>query len=315
LYDFAYSAGLVLWSIYQHKIAAVSLSKLLIHREDQFASQRKRFIDYAGCAAHINLRQIKNNLIVIFTTQRTGSTLMCQDIASALRLNYSPTESFVPILTGFSKHRIKPEEISERVERVLQSFADSPFTVIKLMIDYAGWLGFLCSDRDMALNSSYTSLSSFFLDKLKCADDTSFSRLVRLDRKNKLKQAVSRLINSMGLPTHIENEKDSIEFEKQLSDKLVQYPDYPSMIVDQLGIILRQTSMLDDCLEAIAGTTPHLCYEFESDLLINQDFYMTSLLNGSGYQISSIQRNLMPTSGKQSREMLQKLLQTLSFDA
>ena len=293
----------------------MSLSQILIHREAQFNNQRKKFIDYAGCASSVDLQQITNNLIVIITTQRTGSTLLCQDIESALNLDYSPTESFIPILTGFSKYGIKADDLAGKIEALLQSFAHSDFTVIKLMIDYVGWLGFFCADRDIALDATYKQLSAFFIGKLKCLDPSSYSQLVRLDRKNKLKQAVSRLINAMGLPTHIKTEEDAVQFEKQLASKLLDYPDYPSMIVDQLGIILRQTSLLDACIDTLNCAVPMCSYEFEADLIKNKDTYLSLLFEGSGFQISEIKRKLKPTSGRQSREMLEKLLQIVSFSA
>ena len=289
----------------------MSLSKLLIDKEVQFNRLKVKFADYAGCASSVDLRQIKNNLIVILTTQRTGSTLLCQDIESALRLEYSPTEAFIPLLQGFSKRAIAPNDIGEKLERILQGCAGTDFSVFKIMIDYAGWLGFLCADKKAALSLSYAQLSAFFIDRLKCIDQSSLCRLVRLDRKNKLKQAVSRLINSMGLPTHIQTEDDAINFENQLKRKLLQHPNYHCMIVDQLGIILRQSCLLDECLLCLSDTKLYSCYEFEADLLNKQDCYLSSLVDGSEFKISKIQRKLKPTSGQISREMLRKLRQVV----
>ena len=289
----------------------MSLSKLLIDKEVQFNRLKVKFADYAGCASSVDLRQIKNNLIVILTTQRTGSTLLCQDIESALRLEYSPTEAFIPLLQGFSKRAIAPNDIGEKLERILQGCAGTDFSVFKIMIDYAGWLGFLCADKKAALSLSYAQLSAFFIDRLKCIDQSSLCRLVRLDRKNKLKQAVSRLLNSMGLPTHIQTEDDAINFENQLQSKLSQHPNYHCMIVDQLGIILRQSCLLDECLSSLSETELYCCYEFEADLLNKQDCYLSSLVDGSEFRISKIQRKLKPTSGQISREMLRKLRQVV----
>ena len=289
----------------------MSLSKLLIDKEVQFNRLKVKFADYAGCASSVDLRQIKNNLIVILTTQRTGSTLLCQDIESALRLEYSPTEAFIPLLQGFSKRAIAPNDIGEKLERILQGCAGTDFSVFKIMIDYAGWLGFLCADKNASLSLSYAQLSAFFIDRLKCIDQSSLCRLVRLDRKNKLKQAVSRLLNSMGLPTHIQTEDDAINFENQLQSKLSQHPNYHCMIVDQLGIILRQSCLLDECLSSLSETELYCCYEFEADLLNKQGSYLSSLVNNSEFKISEIQRKLKPTSGKTTREMLRKLYQVV----
>lgn len=289
----------------------VALAQLLIDKEVQFNRLKVKFADYAGCASSVDLRQIKNNLIVILTTQRTGSTLLCQDIESALRLEYTPTEAFIPLLQGFSKRAIAPNDIGVKLERILQSCSGRDFSVFKIMIDYAGWLGFLCADKNAALSLSYAQLSALFVDRLKCIDQFSLRRLVRLDRKNKLKQAVSRLINAMGLPTHIQTEDDAINFENQLKRKLFQHPNYHCMIVDQLGIILRQSCLLDECLLCLNDTELYSCYEFEADLLNKQDCYLSSLVDGSEFRISKIQRKLKPTSGQISREMLRKLRQVV----
>lgn len=286
----------------------MAIGEILIDKEPQFNNLRKKYSDYAGCASHIDLRQIKNNLIVILTTQRTGSTLLCQDIESTCCLSYSPTESFIPLLQGFSKCMIEPAEIINRIENILQSLASDDLSVFKIMVDYIGWLGFFCVDKDRALNWTYSQLSAFFIDELKCVDQSKLSRLVRLDRKDKLKQAVSRLINSMGLPTHIKTEDDAASFEIQLSKKLEQHPNYHCMIIDQLGIILRQLCILDDCLSRLGNTELYCRYEFEADLIGRKDTYLNDLFDGMVCKPSAIRRSLKPTSGQCSQEMLRKLL-------
>ena len=73
------------------------------------------------------------------------------------------------------------------------------------MADYIGWLGFFCSPTDQALSASYTELSARFLQFLQSISPKSV-QLIQLERKQKLKQAISRLFNCMGLPTHIRND-------------------------------------------------------------------------------------------------------------
>ena len=289
------------------------LSQLLIHKESQFNALRKKFQEYAGCACCVNLKQIRNNLIIILTTQRTGSTLLCHDIESGLDLEYTPTESFIPLLSGFSNRGIRPEEIAGRIESHLQSFASGGFTVIKCMIDYVGWLGFFCAERDWALRASYKELSAYFIDSLKCIDEGNSYMLLRLDRKDKLKQSVSRLINAMGLPTHITSSDDATEFERMLEEKLVKYPDYHCMIVDQLGIILRQISLLDGCLDLLKTADAIFYLGFEDDLLKRKDLYLQEIFMDTDVRVSRIKRKLLPTSGVKSKEMLQRLMDAVNL--
>ena len=290
----------------------MTLSLMLIDKESQFNIRKKNFKEYAGCASGIDLKQIKNNLVIILTTQRTGSTLLCQDIKSVLGLRYTPTESFIPLLSGFSKKKISPKEIAGRLDSLLQSFAEDSFTVLKCMIDYIGWLGFFCAERDFALNASYKELSAYFIDSLKCVNDDNSYMLLRLDRKEKLKQSVSRFINAMGLPTHISSSDDAIEFEKALEEKLVAYPDYHCMIVDQLGIILRQVRLLEGSLDLLVNTPPPFCLEFESDLLARKNSYLHEIFEGYGYPMSMVERKLIPTSGVKSKQMLKSLIELIN---
>ena len=104
------------------------LASLLIHKEDQFNLLRNKFKEYAGCSGGNHLQQIRNGLVLILTTQRTGSTLLCQNIESSLGLDYSPTESFIPMLQGFSECTIPPLDIIKNLEDHLQSFAGSKIT-------------------------------------------------------------------------------------------------------------------------------------------------------------------------------------------
>ena len=123
------------------------LAQHLIDKELQFDNQRKHFLKFAGCAADIDFKLFSNHLIVIATTQRTGSTLMCQDISSAFDLSYCPTESFLGVLTGFFNGKIAPEAVSGQLMGILQLYKNQKISVYKVMIDYLGWLGFLCTTR------------------------------------------------------------------------------------------------------------------------------------------------------------------------
>lgn len=290
----------------------MSIASILIHKEMQFNNLRNKYADFAGCASTINLCQIKNNLIVILATQRTGSQLLCQDLGSALRLEYSPDESFIPLLQGVSAGNIAPGEVEHKIINTIEKFADSEFTIIKFMIDYVGWLGYFCADREDALYLEYSKLSALFLEQLKTIDNQKFSCLIRLDRKNKLKQAVSRFINTMGLPTHIETNEQAIDFENQLSRKLARLPNYQLMIIDQLRIILGQICLLDDCLSSFNGFKDSYSLELESDLIEKRDTYLFSLFESSGFSLQPISRRLVPTSGKLSKSIFDKLLEVVS---
>ena len=158
----------------------------LIHSEQQFARLRPTMERYAGCVDPAQWPMLPKPLILILTTQRTGSTLLCQDIASAWQLPYQPTESFIPPLTGIFNNGIPPEALPQQLANTLQQHNKASCSVFKLMADYIGWLGFFCTTKEQALSASYSELSARFLQLLKSNSPKGF-QLIRLERKQKLK--------------------------------------------------------------------------------------------------------------------------------
>ena len=74
----------------------MAISKILIDKEAQFSHLRQKYSHYAGCASHIDLRQVKNHLIVILTTQRTGSTAAAAAVAAAASVEAGSVEAGEP---------------------------------------------------------------------------------------------------------------------------------------------------------------------------------------------------------------------------
>ena len=204
----------------------------LIHSEQQFVHLRSTMEPYAGCVDPTQWPKLINPLVLILTTQRTGSTLLCQDIASAWQLPYQPTESFVPPLTGFFNNAIPPQALTQQLANTLTQHNTAPCNVFKLMADYIGWLGFFCCPKDQALSASYTELSARFLQLLQSNCPDGF-QLIQLERKHKLKQAISRLFNCMGLPTHIRNDEAAIRSECE-SPRVAQ-PQRPDLVPHAVG--------------------------------------------------------------------------------
>ena len=122
-------------------------------------------------------------------------------------------------------------------------------------------------------------------------------------RKNKLKQAVSRLINAMGLPTHIRTAEEAKNFENQLKSKLKSLPNYHTNITDHLSIILRQNCLLDKSLSDLTSEIELIPFEFETDLLKNKDDYLFQVSLQLKLPICQVERETIPTSGAISKQM------------
>ncbi|QNI96552.1 hypothetical protein [Synechococcus sp. RS9902] len=284
----------------------------LIHSEQQFAHLRPTMERYAGCVDPAQWPMLSKPLILILTTQRTGSTLLCQDIASAWQLPYQPTESFIPPLTGIFNNGIPPQDLHQQLANTLKQHNQASCSVFKLMADYIGWLGFFCTPKQQALSASYTELSARFLQLIQTHSPEGF-HLIQLKRKHKLKQAISRLFNSMGLPTHISSDDDQKSFDTNLVEKLAAYPQLELMVIDQLRIILSQCHLLEVTLNKTTRIDCNISLEYEHDLCKNADTYLNSISKQMGFKVDSIQRQLRRTSGSVSRDLLQRTLHILGL--
>ena len=285
----------------------------LIHSNQQFAQLRPAMEPYAGCVDPTQLPVLANPLLLILTTQRTGSTLLCQDIASAWQLPYQPTESFINPLTGIFNSAIPPGSLTTQLANTLNQHAQAPCSVFKLMADYIGWLGFFCAPKEQALTASYSELSAVFLNLLQTQSPKGF-QLIKLERKHKLKQAISRLFNCMGLPPHIVNDDDQQRFDARLREQLKAYPYLELMVIDQLRIILSQCRLIEAILSQSTGITCNDALEYEADLCGNPQTYLHPLSARMGINAGKVQRQLRRTSGAVSRDLLNQTLQRLGLE-
>ena len=268
---------------------------------------------YAGCVDPTQWRVLNKPLVLILTTQRTGSTLLCQDIASAWQLPYQPTESFVPPLTGIFNNSIPPEALTQQLANTLKQHNHASCSVFKVMADYIGWLGFFCTSKEQALSASYSELSASFLHLLEVNSPEGF-QLIRLERKQKLKQAISRLFNCMGLPTHIRNDEDQKSYDAELTEKLAAYPQLDLMVIDQLRIILSQCRLIEAMLSQNTSISWSAQLEYERDLCKNTQTYLKPISAQLGFKTGSIHRQLRRTSGSVNRDLLKQILQSLGLN-
>ena len=285
----------------------------LIHSNQQFAQLRPAMERYAGCVDPTRLPVLPNPLLLILTTQRTGSTLLCQDIASAWQLPYQPTESFINPLTGVFNSAIPPDSLTTQLANTFNQHAQSPCSVFRLMADYIGWLGFFCAPKEQALTASYSELSARFLELLQSKSPKGF-QLIQLERTQKLKQAISRLFNCMGLPTHIRNDEDQKSYDAKLAEKLAAYPQLDLMVIDQLRFILSQCCLIEAILSPSTGITSNDALEYERDLCGNPQTYLHPLSARMGLNAGRVQRQLRRTSGAVSRDLLIQTLQRLGLE-
>jgi LPS sulfotransferase NodH len=128
----------------------------------------------------------ENNALVILTTQRSGSAMLCEDI-SKLGVFGTPNEHFVDIY-----YKLKGKTGKELWDHFSSNgnLYNSDYYSVKLMFNYLPEFGYWISDRTILGSSKNNEINrelsiKFFLEKFK---NVTF---IYLKRKNKFEQAVS----------------------------------------------------------------------------------------------------------------------------
>ena len=214
---------------------------------------------------------------------------------------------------GIFNNSIPPEALTHQLANTLKQHSQASCSVFKVMADYIGWLGFFCAPKEQALFASYTELSAHFLQLLQSNSPGGF-QLIQLKRKQKLKQAISRLFNCMGLPTHICNDEDQKSYDAKLTEKLTTYPQLDLMVIDQLRIILSQCRLIEAILSQSSGISCCAQLEYERDLCNNTQTYLNPISTQIGFKAGAIQRQLRRTSGSVNRDLLKQILQSLGLN-
>lgn len=289
------------------------LWRRLIHTENQFSKIKKKFLTISSSLEfNINLENIP--FLLILTTQRTGSTVLCQDLEQACKLNYKATESFIPplqyLFKNYPNHNI--ELLQEIINRSFLHPAEGPIYIHKIMIDYIGWLGFLCAPKDFVKNASYVDLSIWAIELIMSKTQNKLP-LVFLDRTNKLAQASSRLINSMGLQTHLSTEKEKSEYNKMVKNKLNELKHPEGMILDQASIIIKQNDLLEEVYKKISPEYNSVMINYENDICDDSYNYLSKFLEKNLYDKSLITRKLKKTANINSDNLINSTINSLGI--
>ena len=280
------------------------LWRRLIHSENQFSTIKKKFSKVSSCCEN-NLNLDDLPVLLIITTQRTGSTVLCQDIEQACQLNYSPTESFIPPLTylfnNYPNHN--PNLIKEILDRSFMHPIEGPIYIHKLMIDYIGWLGFLLAPKDFVKNASYVDLSIWAIKFIMSKTKNNLP-LVFLNRKDKFAQASSRLINTFGLKTHLSTNQERLEFNEILKNKLNDLKHPEAMLLDQASIIIKQNDLLAKIYKDLSLNHESVIINYEQDICDESFSYLDKFLESKLLNKSLISRKLKKTANMNSNNLI-----------
>ena len=289
------------------------LSRRLIHNENQFAILKKKFLNLSS-TVNLNFKLHDIPSLLIITTQRTGSTLLCNDLEQACNLNYSPTETFIPLLTYiFNKY---PNHQNEKIEEILNNAfkfpLKGPVYIHKIMIDYIGWIGFLYAPKDFIESATYFDLSVWTIKSILSKSRNKLPILF-LDRTNKLSQASSRLINSMGFPTHLSSEKEKINFNERVKERIEKLSHPEAMVLDQASIIIKQNDILNNIYNDLSKEYKTIKINYENDICDDSFCYFDKFLPKSIFDISKISRKLKKTSNMNSKNLINSTIDFLGL--
>lgn len=272
------------------------LARKLIHSEKQFSNIKKNLSRLPS-----ELLYDQNNfdvpILLIVTTQRTGSTLLCQDLEQSCSLEYKPEESFVPPLVYLFKNypNHDPVKLKEIFDKSFLYPSKGPLYVHKVMIDYIGWLGFLYAPRNIVQNSTYVELCLWSIEFILSKSNMQLP-IVFLDRTDKISQASSRLINSFGFKTHLFNNEEKDKFKMDLKNKLQELPHKEGMLLDQASIILKQNDLLEIIRENISKKFSTVRINYEDDICDSTYDYLYKFVPRDICDTSLISRKLKKTA-------------------
>ena len=279
---------------------------------------------------NVHNRDMQNNKIVlIFSTQRSGSTMVCSDFAQTKILG-NPSEYFTEkILPGsnFDNCSLSPKEIKAEIDRILnKATTANGVTSIKVMSDYITEIAKALeaigikpkssdSPSKQETRSPREHLKQLFVSFFNDLDVDDNFVAFRVYRKDKLKQAVSRFVaaktglyhvwrNAEGkLDNHYDRpENKATPFSLDI-DRNYDYNKL-SNIIDS---IYREEKELDILFESFNIRPINIIYE---EIVENTDYLkdiakQTKLIKDLSV-IGKIERKTVKTSSKINQELIQR---------
>lgn len=280
------------------------LFKRLIHTERQFDNIKKTFLNISSSIKYKNT--IKDlPILLILTTQRTGSTVLCHDLEQSCNLKYKPTESFVPPLKYLFNNfpNYKEESFQNKFNDAFSFPTKGPIYIQKLMIDYVGWIGFFLAPKEFVKEASYIDLSNWAI-KFILRQSKNNLPIIFLDRTDKFAQASSRLINAMGFKTHLSHESEKKEFKNKVELKLKGLKHPEAMLLDQTSIILKQNYLLNSLYTKLSNEYNTVKINYENDICDLSHNYLNGFLSKNICDTDKISRKLFKTANKASEELI-----------
>ena len=246
----------------------------------------------------------KKSKIIIVATQRSGSTMVCDDLRGTGQLGW-PTEIYDNLM---NKEPLSAEELfsaySEQINHVTTANNICAFKIMANQLSYIDALHHKINALTPKKYSNYELIKKTYADAI----------WVKIERKEKVRQAISRLLAVHTDTYHLaENNKNLKDIGKLISDK--RQLDHSkvcysfSAIEHEIENINSEGAILDEFFSAIGESPITVNYE----TAIHDRSYITDIaeqLNLSNVIVS--ERNLMPLSNDTNEKWFERYNQELS---
>lgn len=240
---------------------------------------------------------LNNRSLVILATQRSGSTMICDDIAGTKLLG-APSEWFLPIINQINCANSSPSTIKEHIMNVIKcgTTANNIFSV-KIMSNQIWPIGTCLNYAGLSLQQEPDDA---FYEFFKCAS------YVRLRRKDKISQAVSRVIANLTNTYHLVDSIDGLEFmlhNYTCEKNAIDFYYDRVLIEDELKNIYH-----DDCvLDYYIAKFNISCLELDYDTCVDDRNYVNLIAKQFNIpSVSLINRRIKRISGDTQREWVER---------
>lgn len=223
--------------------------------------------------------------LLILSTQRSGSTMICSDISSTGILGH-PNEYFINTIDLWQRKEARDKIIDSINKISINSSTSNGVQAVKIMSNQISIIGLILQKLDIAQGSN--NLDCFF----SYFSDYVFIRVVRED---KVAQAVSRVMaEKTGIYHYIDSSKSNLKLGRSSSNIRSEAGAVYSydLIQDYINRIISEEQFLDDFINRYSIKPLNLLYEtsIESREYINDITGLLSLPQITNFEERSLKK-------------------------
>ena len=246
----------------------------------------------------------KKSKIIIVATQRSGSTMICDDLRGTGQLGW-PTEIYDNLM---NQGPLSTQELhlayTSQINHVTTTNNICAFKIMANQLDFINTLHRKLSALSPNYHSNYELIKKIYADAI----------WVKVERKDKVRQAISRLLALHTDVYHLAENNNNLKdigkliHEKKQLDHSEAYYSF-AVVHDEIEKINAEGAILEEFFSAIGESPITINYE----TAIHDRSYITAIaerLNLNNVNVS--ERHLMPLSNDTNEEWFERYNQELN---